>query len=113
MKLIKLRRGDQALIGFPAVLNGELIDIEKVDKMEFVMGEKKWTWPNDGTYDDNYFFLPIMQEESFRLEPGTILPIEGRCKMKDTDVWVKGAETDVYVRVIESGSDTVFEAEEA
>lgn len=112
MKLIKIRRGDQALIGVPAILNGEPVDIVNVAEAEFVMGELSWTWPDTCVYEDGVFYLPITQEQTFALAAGDILPIEGRIRTNVTDVWVKGAEMDVYVHVSESTGTKIFKSEE-
>ena len=85
-------QGDQYPISFSLKADGELLDITKVDRIQFTVGEtSKLFITNDPSesevvYEGEKFYYPISEEESFKFEG----PQEVQIRIKFIDGHIVG-----------------------
>ena len=104
MKVLEIRQGDQGMVPVKCWMNGEVLDIGDIDGAEFTIGHAlRFTWPETVAWEEGTFYLPLTQEETFRMRPG-LIPVEGRLRFRDDRLWVIGSKKDMFLLVRECAS---------
>lgn len=77
-----IKQGDAYSLRVPLELNGEAVTEESlplIHCVEFFLGEEiRKVWPEDGTFADGVFYVPVTQEETFALEEGSRVEFDAR-----------------------------------
>lgn len=77
---IKIKQGDAYAVPIQVRLNGELINADDVEAVEFCVGDAlRKLYPEDVSYEpgNNTFYLPLTQQETFAF-PANGLRCAGR-----------------------------------
>ena len=61
---LKIMQGDQYAIVFTGTQNGEALDLDKIELIEFIVGKLRKTYPDEVTARDGKFYFPLTQEET-------------------------------------------------
>lgn len=65
---ITVMQGDQYALVFRGTQDGEALDTDGVEEIEFVVGPMRKCWPQEVARDaEGRFLFPLTQEETFRL----------------------------------------------
>lgn len=103
MECIRIKQGDAYALPLRILVDGQDVAAEDVQVVEFMVGRYiRKTWPEEATYEDGRFLLPLGQKETFALKAGEELPLDVRVKFKGDDVI--GTTTACTVRVIDAQS---------
>lgn len=79
-------QGDSYYIPIRIKVNGEYINIEEVQKVEFSFGSLRKYYEGDVTYDGKNFLFPLTQEETINFQGSQQLEV----RVKFTDDTVVG-----------------------
>ena len=85
----KIKQGDAYALPIQIRLNGELINADDVDTVEFTLGEAlRKLYPGDVTYEpgDNTFYLPLTQADTFSVPANGSVTLDIRVKFTGGDV---------------------------
>ena len=63
---------------------GSVIDIDLVDRVEFVFGSVRKTYPEDAKFDRDQFIVGLTQLDTFKLDH--VVACQARIKFKDESV---------------------------
>ena len=99
----KIKQGDAYALPIQIRLNGELINADDVEAVEFTLGEAlRKLYPGDVSYEagDNTFYLPLTQADTFSF------PANGSVTL---DIPVKFTGGDV-IRVLRPDALAVYDA---
>lgn len=82
MRDIEIRQGDAFSIPVEVTVDGEAVELEDLDMVEFSIGHYiRKVWPEDGvTFKNGVFYVPLTQTETFALRPEREIPLEVRVK---------------------------------
>ena len=86
----QISQGDQYHIAMTIKFNGEVVDIDRVEKVEIPLHNTTKLYPDEITFSDGAFLYPITQEETFSLP--RIVEAQVRVKFKNTDVFTSPTE---------------------
>lgn len=105
---LTIMQGDQYAIPFVGKLNGEPLDLTKIEQIEFVVGPLRKVYPGEVTTDeDRTFLFPLTQEETFAFKTSML---SGQVRVKFTGATkpeVIGLPTG-FIRVLDSMSREVL-----
>ncbi len=105
---LTIMQGDQYAIPFVGKLNGEPLDLTKIEQIEFVVGPLRKVYPGEVTTDeDGAFLFPLTQEETFAFKTSML---SGQVRVKFTGATkpeVIGLPTG-FIRVLDSMSREVL-----
>lgn len=77
-----IKQGDAYSLRVPLKLDDEAVtaeDLPLLHCVEFMLGDEiRKVWPDDGTFSDGSFLVPLTQEETFALEEGTRVEFDVR-----------------------------------
>lgn len=81
---IQIMQGDQYALLFAGTSGGEPLDMSRIDRIEFSIGQSlRKCWPDEVTQDeDGNFLFPLTQEETFRLRSNAFQSVQIRVKFK-------------------------------
>lgn len=85
----KIKQGDAYALPIQIRLNGELINADDVETVEFCLGDDiRKLYPDDVTYEpgDNTFYLPLTQDDTFSFPANGSVTIDIRVKFTGGDV---------------------------
>lgn len=95
---LKIMQGDQYAIPFVGKQNGEPLDTDTIEEIEFVVGKLRKTYPGEVMLDDEGKFLfPVTQQETFAIQRSS-QHVQIRVKFKGNPPVVTGVDVgDIYV----------------
>ena len=106
-----IHTGDAYPISVTLKLNDDQVTSSTIDliaKVEFILDEIiRKVYPDDVTFDDDTFLVPLTQEETFQLMPGSTAFLTARIKFAQSDN-VKEVDNPVPYLVIGSQSTEVI-----
>ena len=81
-----IRQGDQYNIVLKIEVNGNPINMENIELIEFTIGTLSKNWPLEVKYNevDKEFYFPVIQEETFKMN--NIEKYQVRIKYNDSTV---------------------------
>lgn len=85
----KIKQGDAYALPIQIRLNGELINADDVETVEFALGEDiRKLYPGDVSYEagDNTFYLPLTQSDTFSFPANGSVSLDIRVKFTGGDV---------------------------
>lgn len=85
----KIKQGDAYALPIQIRLNGELINADDVEAVEFCLGDElRKLYPGDVTYEagDNTFYLPLTQADTFSFPANGSVTLDIRVKFTGGDV---------------------------
>lgn len=72
-------------------MSGKTIIADDVKKVEFAFGDVIKTYPEDATFENDTFFVPLTQEDTFSLDPkGKALQYQVRVLFQNDSVKCTG-----------------------
>ena len=86
---IKIKQGDAYAVPIQVRLNGELINADDVEAVEFCVGDAlRKLYPEDVSYEtgNNTFYLPLTQQETFAFPANGSVALDVRVKFTGGDV---------------------------
>lgn len=86
---IRIKQGDAYAVPVQVRLNGELINADDVETVEFCVGDGlRKLYPGDVTYEpgNNTFYLPLSQSETFAFPANGSVTLDVRVKFTGGDV---------------------------
>lgn len=86
---IKIKQGDAYAVPIQIRLNGELINADDVEAVEFCAGGTlRKLYPEDVSYEpgNNTFYLPLTQSETFAFPANGSVTLDVRVKFTSGDV---------------------------
>lgn len=103
-----LKQGDEYFIGITAELNGERINLEDVEAVEFYLGGMRKLYPGEVKYNEELqlFMVPVRQEDTFKMPANGVVPLDARVKFIGGNV--SGFKTLKYITVYEAISKEVI-----
>ena len=105
---LTIMQGDQYAIPFVGKLNGEPLDLTKIEQIEFVVGPLRKVYPGEVTTDeDGTFLFTLTQEETFAFKTSML---SGQVRVKFTGATkpeVIGLPSG-FIRVLDSMSREVL-----
>ena len=104
---LTIMQGDQYAIPFVGKLNGEPLDLTKIEQIEFVVGPLRKVYPGEVTTDtDGSFLFPLTQEETFQFKSAS-QAVQIRVKFTGAEPVVIGTSIE-GIRVSDSISKVVL-----
>lgn len=96
--MITIMQGDALTLPVRITLNGEPVTAEDVEAVRFSLGTLYKAYPGEVEWDaaSGRFNLPLTQEETFALQPGSLRVIV-RPKFKDSSIRGWQAATEIQV----------------
>ena len=85
----RIKQGDAYAIPVRLRLDGELIDAQEVEAVEFCLGDAlRKLYPEDVSYEpgNNTFYLPLTQQETFAFPANGSVALDVRVKFTGGDV---------------------------
>lgn len=86
---IKIKQGDAYAVPIQVRLNGELINADDVEAVEFCVGDAlRKLYPGDVSYEpgNNSFYLPLSQTDTFAFPANGSVTLDVRVKFTSGDV---------------------------
>lgn len=104
---IKIKQGDAYKIPVEIILNGTVIAIADVERVEFMLGSIRKTYPENVEFDagSGMFNLPLTQSESLGMPVGAV-SLDIRVKFSGGDV--QGLERPITIPVVDAVSEQVI-----
>lgn len=100
---MKIKQGDAYSVPVKVNLNGAPVNIEDVELVEFVVGGYRKLYPDEVSYADDYFYIPLTQQETFSWPANTAVMIDARVKFIGGNV--QGIEKKMSVGVVDAESE--------
>ena len=106
---IKIKQGDAYAVPIQVRRNGELIDADDVEAVEFCVGDAlRKLYPEDVSYEpgNNTFYLPLTQQETFAFPAGESVALDIRVKFVGGNVI--GVQRQESFAVADAASEVVL-----
>ena len=87
-------------------MNGEPIDVQEVEQIEFYIGGFRKLYPGDVSIIGDEFNVPFTQEESLSWPEGGQIILDARVKFVGGDV--QGIEKQIQIGVVDAVSEEVL-----
>lgn len=104
-----IKQGDALALPVPMRLNEQPVtaaDLELLHCVEFYIGDVRKLWPDEVTFADGKFLVPLTQQETFAMEEDSTVELDVRVHFIGGDV--KGTEKKKKIRVVDARSETVL-----
>lgn len=102
---LTIKQGDAYKLPIKVNLNGAAVDINAVEKVEFVLGGITKLYPNEVEYVNGEFLYPLTQENSFSFEEGSV-DLDIRVKFVGGNV--QGIPNKIVVTVNDAESEAIL-----
>lgn len=103
-----IKQGDSYSIPVQIAMNGEGINPDDIEAVEFYLGNVRKMYPGEVEYspEDECFYLPVTQKETLGFTANDAVPLDLRVKLLGGNV--VGPKSMQYVTVYDATSEAVI-----